>query len=85
VFPGRYELQLSFSSYLNNSQRLAIRRGVTSSSQTLLSWKRRPHFKHTKVLERTKIWPWVSTLPETKINCAGEGEQQIFALLSVAH
>jgi hypothetical protein len=32
--------------------------------------------KHVKVLERIKIWSWLPKGPETKANCAGEGQQQ---------
>jgi hypothetical protein len=33
-----------------------------------------PHFqKHWR--KRTKIWPQVTTGPETKTDCAGEGQQ----------
>jgi hypothetical protein len=40
-------------------------------------------FKNTRmVLEITKIWSRVPTGPETKNDCAGEGQQQITALLS---
>jgi hypothetical protein len=35
-----------------------------------------PISKHVKVLERTKIWSWVLTGTETKIDCAGEGQEQ---------
>jgi hypothetical protein len=36
--------------------------------------------KHVQVLARIKIWSRVSTGPETKNNCAGEGQQKITAL-----
>jgi hypothetical protein len=42
----------------------------------LLSSKRRPNFKTCKSLKWTKIWHWVLTEPETKNDCAGEGQQQ---------
>jgi hypothetical protein len=32
-------------------------------------------------LERTKIWSWIPTGPETKNDCAGEGQEEITALL----
>jgi hypothetical protein len=32
--------------------------------------------KLVETLERTKIWSWVRTGPETKIYWAGEGQQQ---------
>jgi hypothetical protein len=32
--------------------------------------------EHVEILERTKIWLLVPAAPETKINCAGEGQQQ---------
>jgi hypothetical protein len=41
----------------------------------LLSSKRRPHFK-------TRKWSCDPTWPEVKNNCAGEGQQQITALVS---
>lgn len=28
-------------------------------------------------LRETKIWSWVLTGPETKIDCAGKGQQQL--------
>jgi hypothetical protein len=36
------------------------------------------------VLERTKVWSWVPTGPETKNDCAAESQQQITALYSYA-
>jgi hypothetical protein len=39
--------------------------------------KRRPHLKTRKNLERTKLWSWLAPEPETKIDCAGEAQQQI--------
>jgi hypothetical protein len=36
--------------------------------------------KKKKSLERTGIWPWVPTGPETKNDGAGEGEQQLTGL-----
>jgi hypothetical protein len=32
--------------------------------------RRGPISKHVKALERTKVWTWVPTGPETKIGCA---------------
>jgi hypothetical protein len=49
---------------------------MASSSQIPpLTEVKRPHFK-THVLERTKIWSWVPTGPETKIDSAAEAQQQ---------
>jgi hypothetical protein len=42
----------------------------------LLSSKSRPYFKTRKILETTEVWPWVPTGHETKIDCAGENQQQ---------
>lgn len=36
-----------------------------------------PISKHVGVLERTKIWSWVSTGPETEIDCAAETSSNI--------
>jgi hypothetical protein len=38
--------------------------------------KKGPHFKTRKVLEGIKLWSWVQTGTETKIDSAGEGQQQ---------
>jgi hypothetical protein len=35
-----------------------------------------PISKHVEVLKRIKIWSWVPTGPENKIDYAGEGQQQ---------
>jgi hypothetical protein len=32
-------------------------------------------------LKRTKIWSWVPTGPETKNDCAGEGQKEFAAML----
>jgi hypothetical protein len=45
----------------------------------LLPSKRRHHFKKCRSLEGTKIWSWVPTGPETKTECAGQGQQQLTA------
>jgi hypothetical protein len=46
--------------------------------KTNSSSRRRPDpiSKHINVLERTKIWSWVPTGPETKNDCAGGSQQQ---------
>jgi hypothetical protein len=36
-----------------------------------------PFPKTETVLQRTKIWSWLPTGPETKNDCAGEGQQQL--------
>jgi hypothetical protein len=54
--------------------------GVKSSRQNHISSKRRPQLKSCKTLERTKIWSWVPTGPETENECAGEGQQQFTGL-----
>jgi hypothetical protein len=43
--------------------------------------KLKPVSEHISDLGRTKIWSWVPMGPETKNDCAGEGQQQITALL----
>jgi hypothetical protein len=48
---------------------LPSRRGVTSNSQ-------RPLLSSKRCLERTNIWLWVLTGPETKNDCADECQQQ---------
>jgi hypothetical protein len=44
---------------------------------------RGPISKHVSGLGTNKVWSWVPTGPETKNDCAGEGQEQISALLSV--
>jgi hypothetical protein len=39
-------------------------------------WRRGAISEHIKVSERTKIWPWVTTGPETRKDCADESQQQ---------
>jgi hypothetical protein len=46
----------------------------------LLSSKRRPHLKTRRSFWRTKIWPWVPTMPETKNDRASDGQQQFTGL-----
>jgi hypothetical protein len=54
---------------------------VDSSSQTPPLVEEEAPFKNTQVvLERTEIWPCVSTGPEIKKDCAGEGHQQFTAI-----
>jgi hypothetical protein len=54
------------------------RRGeMASNGQTPPLSKRRPHFKTRKSLERTKIWSWVPTGPDTKHDCAGEASSNL--------
>jgi hypothetical protein len=48
--------------------------GEDSSSQTYPFVEEEVPFLKTSVLERAKMWPWVSTKPETKIDSAGEGQ-----------
>jgi hypothetical protein len=57
------------------SAQSSLRRSIPSSYQRgdLIS-------KHINVLERTKIWLWVQTEPESKNDSAGEDQQQITAL-----
>jgi hypothetical protein len=47
---------------------------VLVRSLLLLHRKEDPFSKLKEVLERTKIWSWVPTGPETKIDCAGENQ-----------
>jgi hypothetical protein len=35
--------------------------------RSLHSSKRRPHFKHVEVLERTEIWSWIPTGPKSRL------------------
>jgi hypothetical protein len=55
--------------------------GAYSERQTPPLVEEEAPFKNTKViLERIQIWSWVPTGPETKNDCAGEGQQHITAL-----
>jgi hypothetical protein len=38
--------------------------------------KRKPDFKTLKILRKNKIWSWVQTGHETRIDCAGENQLQ---------
>jgi hypothetical protein len=54
-----------------------IRGVVTSRNQTLSLIEEETPFQNTWiVLERIKIWSWVPTRPETKVDCAGEDQQK---------
>jgi hypothetical protein len=55
-------------------------RRTLASSRPLLSSKRRPHFKTSKRLERTKVWTKVPTVPDTKNDCAVNGPQHFIGL-----
>lgn len=50
---------------------------LAQEDQPLLSSRGRPHFERRKFQERTKIWSWVATGPETMTDCAGDGQWQI--------
>jgi hypothetical protein len=52
------------------------RRGVASSSQTPLLREEKPRFKTRKSHGLNKLPSWVPKRTETKVDCAGEGQQQ---------
>jgi hypothetical protein len=45
-----------------------------------LLFSKKYHFKTRKSLERTKIWSWFPTGPDTKNDCAGKDQQQFIGL-----
>lgn len=58
--------------------------GVTISSETRSLVEDETHISNdAKVLERTKLWPWVPTGSEIKTDRAGEGQQQITHYLNL--
>jgi hypothetical protein len=56
---------------------------VTSSSQTPPLIEEGALFQNTQKLERTKLWSWVPTGPETKNDCAGQDQQHWIGLYCI--